>query len=123
MPIYEYRCEDCGQIFEEWQKNFDEKKVNCPVCGHNSERIISNTSFILKGSGWYVTDYCDRKSSSSGNGSSGNGSSGNGNGTSGKKADSNGSSGASKSDAKTPASKSKPAESKPAAKSSGSAQA
>lgn len=115
MPIYEYRCEDCEQIFEEWQKNFDEKQVKCPVCGHNAERIISNTSFILKGSGWYVTDYCDRKSSTSGNG--------NGNGSSEKKADSNGSSDASKSEAKPSAPKAKPAESKPAAKSTGSAQA
>jgi putative FmdB family regulatory protein len=72
MPIYEYRCEDCEQIFEEWQKNFEEKQACCPVCGSNAERIISNTSFILKGSGWYVTDYCDRKpSAGNGNGSSG----------------------------------------------------
>ncbi|GAB6177009.1 zinc ribbon domain-containing protein [Desulfobaculum senezii] len=58
MPIYEYRCNDCKQVFEEWQRNFDDKEVPCPVCGGASQRLISNTSFVLKGSGWYVTDYC-----------------------------------------------------------------
>jgi putative FmdB family regulatory protein len=58
MPIYEYRCNDCQQIFEEWQKNFEERETPCPVCGAKSKRIMSNTSFVLKGSGWYVTDYC-----------------------------------------------------------------
>lgn len=102
MPIYEYRCEDCEQIFEEWQRNFEDKQAKCPVCGACAERIISNTSFILKGSGWYVTDYCDRK------GVSGNG---NSNGSSAKAADSNGSSDSSGSDAKS--SQAAPAESKP----------
>lgn len=60
MPIYEYRCQDCEQIFEEWQKDFKEQDVPCPVCGARAERLISSTSFILKGSGWYVTDYCKR---------------------------------------------------------------
>ena len=58
MPIYEYRCSDCEQIFEEWQKGFEDKDVACPVCGHKAKRIISNTAFVLKGTGWYVTDYC-----------------------------------------------------------------
>ncbi|SKA74736.1 FmdB family zinc ribbon protein [Desulfobaculum bizertense] len=58
MPIYEYRCTECNQVFEEWQKNFDEKDMPCPNCGAPSKRLISNTSFVLKGSGWYVTDYC-----------------------------------------------------------------
>ncbi|GAB7079544.1 FmdB family zinc ribbon protein [Megalodesulfovibrio paquesii] len=64
MPIYEYRCQDCEQIFEEWQKDFQEREVPCPVCGAKAERLISSTSFILKGSGWYVTDYCKRPGSS-----------------------------------------------------------
>ncbi|MEW5772785.1 MAG: zinc ribbon domain-containing protein [Thermodesulfobacteriota bacterium] len=76
MPIYEYRCCDCEQIFEEWQKGFEDKDVPCPVCGHKADRIISNTAFVLKGTGWYVTDYC--------RGGSGNGGNGNGNGASGK---------------------------------------
>ncbi|TVM15546.1 zinc ribbon domain-containing protein [Oceanidesulfovibrio indonesiensis] len=107
MPIYEYRCEDCEQIFEEWQKNFDEKQASCPVCGSCAERIISNTSFVLKGSGWYVTDYCDRKP----------GVGGNGNGSSAKSGDSNGSSSDSASDSKASSPAPKPADSKPAAKS------
>ena len=57
MPIYEYRCCDCNQVFEEWQKDFENRDIPCPSCGGKSERLISNTSFILKGGGWYVTDY------------------------------------------------------------------
>ncbi len=77
MPIYEYRCCDCEQIFEEWQKGFEDKDVPCPVCGHKARRIISNTAFVLKGTGWYVTDYCRSNSSGSaaagGNGTNGAG--------------------------------------------------
>ena len=81
MPIYEYRCEDCEQIFEEWQKGFEDKDVFCPVCGHKAKRIISNTAFVLKGTGWYVTDYCGGKHGSpSSGGNGGNGT----NGTNGK---------------------------------------
>lgn len=65
MPIYEYRCPECEQIFEEWQSNHEEREVECPVCGASSKRIMSNTSFVLKGSGWYVTDYCNKKSTDS----------------------------------------------------------
>jgi putative FmdB family regulatory protein len=57
MPIYEYRCQECQQIFEQWQKDFHDQDKSCPVCGGRSQRLISNTSFVLKGSGWYVTDY------------------------------------------------------------------
>jgi len=60
MPIYEYRCNECHQLFEEWQKDFKERDVNCPICGGASSRLISNSAFVLKGSGWYVTDYCKR---------------------------------------------------------------
>ncbi len=74
MPIYEYSCEDCQHIFEEWQKDFTDKEMTCPICGGRSKRMISNTAFILKGSGWYVTDYARESSaSSSGNGGNGNG--------------------------------------------------
>lgn len=71
MPIYEYRCLECAQIFEEWQKDFADRQMPCPVCGGSSERLISSTAFHLKGSGWYVTDYCQGKSGSGGNGSTG----------------------------------------------------
>ncbi len=57
MPIYEYCCIDCQQCFEEWQLDFEEREIPCPICGGDSKRLISNTAFVLKGSGWYVTDY------------------------------------------------------------------
>ncbi len=57
MPIYEYRCNACEQIFEEWQNSFDDKHPDCPVCGGSAERILSNTTFVLKGGGWYVSEY------------------------------------------------------------------
>lgn len=76
MPIYEYSCEDCQHVFEEWQKDFTDKEMTCPVCGGQAKRMISNTAFILKGSGWYVTDYARGSSASA----SGNGGNGNGNG-------------------------------------------
>lgn len=78
MPIYEYRCEDCEQIFEEWQKDFEERQVPCPVCGNPSRRIMSNTTFVLKGTGWYVTDYAKKGASAPSNGN------GNGNGSAAK---------------------------------------
>lgn len=58
MPIYEYRCKECHQIFEEWVRHAnDETTRKCPVCDGESARIMSNTSFVLNGGGWYVTDY------------------------------------------------------------------
>jgi putative FmdB family regulatory protein len=68
MPIYEYRCQECQQIFEQWQKDFNEKEESCPVCGGPSQRLISNTSFVLKGSGWYASGYCKETSTAGGNG-------------------------------------------------------
>jgi len=56
MPIYEYRCEKCGD-FEETQRISDPPLNRCPTCRRKVKRLISSTSFQLKGSGWYVTDY------------------------------------------------------------------
>jgi putative FmdB family regulatory protein len=56
MPIYEYRCEHCGD-FEEMQRITDPPLARCPTCRRKVRRLISSTSFHLKGSGWYVTDY------------------------------------------------------------------
>ncbi len=91
MPIYEYRCSDCEQIFEEWLKTFDEAPRSCPVCGGHADRIVSNTSFVLKGGGWYVTDYGNRSSTDSHAGASADASGGSDAGANG----SNGSNGAS----------------------------
>jgi putative FmdB family regulatory protein len=59
MPIYEYNCQDCKQIFEEWQKDYEERDIPCPVCGGQATRLISNTSFVLKGGGWYASGYSE----------------------------------------------------------------
>lgn len=62
MPIYEYECPKCGNVFEEWGKATEpHHKEACPVCGEPSPRVISRTSFVLKGDGWYVSDYGYRK--------------------------------------------------------------
>lgn len=61
MPIYEYGCTSCGHELEAWQKISEKPKRKCPACGAmRLERLISNTSFHLKGSGWYVTDYANK---------------------------------------------------------------
>ncbi len=57
MPVYDYRCEKCGRQFEVEQKITENPKKRCPKCGGKVTRLISNTSFVLKGTGWYVTDY------------------------------------------------------------------
>jgi putative FmdB family regulatory protein len=56
MPIYEYECGKCG-VFEHSQRITERALVKCPTCRRKVRRLISNTSFQLKGSGWYVTDY------------------------------------------------------------------
>jgi len=72
MPFYEYQCEACGYEFEEFQKITDEPVRTCPECKKRKvRRLISQTSFVLKGSGWYVTDYARKRSSASTGGSGG----------------------------------------------------
>jgi putative FmdB family regulatory protein len=61
MPIYEYKCNKCG-VFEVTQRITEKALKRCPTCKGRIERIISNTSFVLKGTGWYVTDYAKRGS-------------------------------------------------------------
>lgn len=61
MPIYEYRCADCAHQLEALQKFSDDPLVECPKCHKMSlSKLISNTSFQLKGTGWYVTDIRDK---------------------------------------------------------------
>ena len=66
MPFYEYKCDACGHEFEEFQKIKDRPVRTCPECKRRRvRRLISQTSFVLKGSGWYVTDYARKGSSGS----------------------------------------------------------
>lgn len=57
MPIYEYECLSCGRQHELIRKFSDLPLSECPACGGHMKKLISNTSFILKGTGWYKTDY------------------------------------------------------------------
>ncbi len=56
MPIYEYLCKKCGE-FETTQRITDKPLTKCPTCRGKVSKLISSTSFQLKGSGWYITDY------------------------------------------------------------------
>ncbi len=56
MPIYEYYCRRCGE-FEVTQRITEDPLKRCPTCRGSVKKLISNTSFQLKGTGWYVTDY------------------------------------------------------------------
>jgi putative FmdB family regulatory protein len=60
MPVYEYLCDACGDEFEEMQKFSDAPIDKCPRCGGHAHRLISQSSFVLKGTGWYVTDYANK---------------------------------------------------------------
>ena len=71
MPIYEYECPKCHKFFEEWVSlSQAHGQEPCPDCGTPSPRLISHTSFVLKGGGWYVSDYGYRKGIKEGDSSS-----------------------------------------------------
>jgi putative FmdB family regulatory protein len=62
MPIYEYECTKCGHLFEALQKASEAPLKKCPECHHSTlQKLVSATSFQLKGTGWYVTDFKDKK--------------------------------------------------------------
>jgi putative FmdB family regulatory protein len=71
MPIYEYHCKHCG-VFEVTQRITESPLTTCPTCAGDVRRLISLTSFVLKGNGWYATDYAraNGKSESAGDSSS-----------------------------------------------------
>jgi putative FmdB family regulatory protein len=71
MPIYEYQCQKCG-TFETTQRITEKPLGKCPTCKGKVKKLISNTSFQLKGTGWYVTDYA-RKDNNKGAGKGENG--------------------------------------------------
>ncbi len=63
MPIYEYECTQCGDQTEVLQRFSDKPLTKCKNCGGKLHKLISHSSFHLKGSGWYVTDYAGKKDS------------------------------------------------------------
>lgn len=66
MPIYEYHCSSCGRDFEKLQKVSEPPTSTCPVCGKKTKRLISKSSFALKGGGWYKDGYAGTKPASKG---------------------------------------------------------
>lgn len=64
MPIYEYHCNGCKKTFERFQKMSDDPVAICPDCKGKVKRLISQTSFSLKGGGWYKDGYSSASSSS-----------------------------------------------------------
>ena len=64
MPIYEYQCAECNKVFEAFQKINDDPLTECKFCRGKVEQLVSQTSFQLKGSGWYVTDYARQSTGS-----------------------------------------------------------
>jgi putative FmdB family regulatory protein len=116
MPIYEYKCPKCGVV--EVMQGIKEKPLKkCPQCKAKVERMISSSSFVLKGSGWYATDYAKKTppptdTASSTNGTNGSSASGDAAKPSGEKSDKS----TSTSENKTASTSEKPASStKPAA--------
>ena len=59
MPIYEYKCPKCG-VVEAMQRITEAPLKKCPNCKSKVERMVSRSSFVLKGTGWYATDYASK---------------------------------------------------------------
>jgi len=57
MPVYEYECKQCDKIFEVQQKMADAPLTNCPECQAPVKKLLSLSSFQLKGGGWYADGY------------------------------------------------------------------
>ncbi|HOU54798.1 MAG TPA: zinc ribbon domain-containing protein [Myxococcota bacterium] len=69
MPTYEYHCNACHGDFEVEKRMSDPVEQTCALCGSpDTQRLISHSSFVLKGSGWYVTDYARKNGSGNGSG-------------------------------------------------------
>ena len=64
MPLYPYRCTQCGHRFEKIQKFNAKPEKACPKCGGGLERLLTAPGLKFKGSGWYVNDYAAKGSSS-----------------------------------------------------------
>ncbi len=64
MPVYEYECTQCGHHMEAFQKISDSPLETCELCNGKIKKLISQSTFHLKGTGWYVTDYASRNRTS-----------------------------------------------------------
>lgn len=83
MPLYEYKCDHCGEVFEVIQKFSDAPLETHDGCGGAVRRLLSTPAIQFKGTGWYITDYA-RAGNKGGNGNndkSGSGSSGDSSGS------------------------------------------
>jgi putative FmdB family regulatory protein len=65
MPIYEYECTKCGKMTEAIQRFSDPPLTSCSHCSGGLHKLISMSTFHLKGSGWYVTDYAGKNQGNS----------------------------------------------------------
>lgn len=67
VPIYEYQCNACGETFEVFLNASDKPVKKCEYCKSTKiQKLISNCSFQLKGTGWYATDYANKDKNSAG---------------------------------------------------------
>lgn len=57
MPVYEYECNECRKVFEIQQKMADKPLTSCPECAGDLKKLMSMSSFQLKGGGWYADGY------------------------------------------------------------------
>jgi putative FmdB family regulatory protein len=64
VPLYEYRCDACGHTFEKIQKFSDPLETVCPKCGGVVHKLMSSPAIQFKGSGFYITDYAKKDSTS-----------------------------------------------------------
>jgi putative FmdB family regulatory protein len=66
LPLFEYKCDKCGHVFEKIEKHSASKTKKCPKCGARAPRQFAAPAIQFKGSGWYVTDYGGKGSGSPG---------------------------------------------------------
>jgi putative FmdB family regulatory protein len=63
MPVYEYECKSCEKVLEVQQKMADAPLTNCPDCNGPITKLMSMSSFQLKGGGWYADGYASKNTS------------------------------------------------------------
>lgn len=73
MPIYSYRCNDCGHQFDQRQRMSDDPLTVCPECQGTIRRVVNSVGVVFKGSGFYVTDNRSKNSAKYGSSSNGKG--------------------------------------------------